>query len=103
MPKIRNRLASNTWHVYIVRCADNSLYTGVTVDINRRILEHNSHVSRGAKYTRARKPVIIVYEETLKSRSMAMKRECEIKTLNRTGKEELIRDFQPGCRKNSPL
>jgi len=94
MPKIRNPDISNTWYVYIVRCADNSLYTGITVDINRRIHEHNSQVSQGAKYTRARRPVNLVYEEILSSRSMAMKRECEIKRLSRIGKEELIRNFQ---------
>jgi putative endonuclease len=103
MAKICNRKTADTWYVYILRCADNSLYTGVTVDINRRIHEHNNHVSQGAKYTRTRRPVKLVYEEILKSRAMALKRECEIKGLKRMGKENLIRNFQPGRRKNRPL
>ncbi len=78
------------WIVYIVRCSDETLYTGITKDVDRRIGEHNGRYLRGARYTRARRPVILVYLEILKSRSEAAKREFEIKRLNREGKEELV-------------
>ncbi len=81
----------NDWFVYIVRCADDSLYTGITKDVDRRIHEHNSDNKLGAKYTRARLPVVLVYQETCESRSVATKREIEIKQLSRAEKEEFLR------------
>jgi len=81
---------SSKWYVYIVKCSDDSLYTGITIDIKRRIREHNSDDLQGAKYTRARRPVCLVYQELFTSRSKAMKREYEIKRLNRMEKEALI-------------
>lgn len=77
------------WFIYIMRCSDNSLYTGVTTDCERRLHEHN-HSPRGAKYTRARRPVTLVYREEAASRSSAQQREAEIKRLNTVQKEELI-------------
>ena len=77
------------WFVYIVRCADKSLYTGITKDVERRIEEHNNDDSLGAKYTKARRPVALVYQETCESRSDATKREYEIKQLTRKEKEVL--------------
>ncbi len=76
------------WFVYIIRCADNSLYTGITTDIDRRIREHNSN-KIGAKYSRARRPVVLVYQETSESRSAALKREAIIKKLSKSEKEKL--------------
>jgi len=78
------------WYVYMVRCSDNSLYTGITIDIERRIDEHNSNNRLAAKYTRVRRPVSLVYSETLASKSEAAKRECAIKQLNKQEKEQLI-------------
>ena len=78
------------WAVYIVRCANETLYTGITTDVDRRIGEHNGSHDGGARYTRARRPVTLVYVEILKSRSEAAKREFEIKRLSREEKEELI-------------
>jgi len=78
------------WSVYILRCADNSLYTGVTTDIQRRLDEHNGLVKNGAKYTRNRQPVKLVYQETAASRSEACKRESAIKNLNKSKKERLV-------------
>ncbi len=75
------------WYVYILECADNSLYTGITVDVKRRIAEHNHDDKLAAKYTRVRRPVKLVYQEKLKSRSLATKREMEIKKLKREKKE----------------
>lgn len=74
--------------VYIVKCSDNTLYTGYTTDIERRIKEHNE--GKGAKYTRGRIPVKLVYYEEKETKSLALKREYEIKQLNREEKEELI-------------
>ena len=75
------------WSVYIVRCADDSLYTGITTDVDRRLFEHNN-AKTGAKYTRPRRPVSLVYRETADSRSQASKREKEIKNL--TQKQKLL-------------
>jgi putative endonuclease len=79
----------NNWYVYILRCSDNSLYTGVTTDCERRLHEHN-HTPRGAKYTRARRPVTLAYREQTTSRSAAQQREAQIKRLNAKQKEALI-------------
>lgn len=78
------------WFVYILRCADDSLYTGVTCDIARRVLEHNENNQLGARYTRARRPVTLVYQESAESRSEACKREAAIKRLSRIKKVQLI-------------
>ena len=76
---------------YIMRCADGTLYTGYTDDITRREAAHNS--GRGAKYTRSRLPVKMVYHESFATRSEAMKRECAIKRLSREQKLKLIADY----------
>lgn len=78
------------WFVYIVRCADNSLYTGIATDVERRVGEHNSTGMLAAKYTRARQPVKLVYYETAKSRSAAASREYAIKRLSKATKEKLV-------------
>jgi putative endonuclease len=72
-----------------VRCADNSLYTGITTDLQRRIIEHNS-AKIGAKYTRARRPVELVYQECFDNRSEVSIREAEIKKMSSERKRELI-------------
>jgi putative endonuclease len=77
------------WYVYIVRCADNTLYTGIATDLDRRIHEHN-HSNKGSKYTRARRPVQLVYSETMNNRSQASRREALIKQLTNSDKRLLI-------------
>lgn len=77
------------WFVYIVTCSDKSLYSGVTTDIARRITEHNEG-NKGAKYTKARRPVTLAYSEKHKTRSGACVREAELKKLSRTKKLSLI-------------
>ena len=77
------------WCVYMLRCSDNSLYTGVTNNLERRVDEHNNG-KQAAKYTRARRPVKLVYHENAESRSAATKRECEIKALPKVEKEKLL-------------
>ena len=78
------------YYVYIVQCADGTLYTGIATELARRIEEHN-HSDKGAKYTRARRPVMLVYHETFEDRSSASKREYEIKKrMSRAQKLTLI-------------
>ena len=81
------------YYTYILKCSDNSLYTGWTNNLNRRIAQHNQ--GTGAKYTRGRTPVKLVYFEIYDSQSNAMKREAEIKKLTRSKKLNLINNFNP--------
>lgn len=79
-----------TYYLYILNCADNTLYTGISTDLKRRVEEHNSSV-KGAKYTRIRRPVELVYSEEHADRSSASKREYEIKKkMSREEKLQLI-------------
>ena len=80
--------AESPWIVYVLRCADMSLYTGITNDLPRRLEQHNA--STGARYTRSRLPVHCVYQETQANRSLALKRELQIKAMSRQTKERLI-------------
>lgn len=76
------------FYVYMLRCSDGTLYTGYTDDPERRLRVHNA--GKGAKYTRSRRPVELVYQETLEDKSAALRREREIKRLNRAQKLNLI-------------
>lgn len=76
------------WYVYILRCGDGSLYTGYTNDIPRRLARHQS--GRGAKYTRSRLPVALVYQEELPDKSAALRREAAVKRMTRPQKLSLI-------------
>ena len=78
-----------TWYIYILRCNDGSLYTGITTNVGRRLNEHNSS-PKGARYTRARRPVQLVYREPAASRSAAAKREYQLKRLSLAQKHSLI-------------
>ncbi len=80
---------SKMYHLYIVRCSDNTLYTGITKELKRRIDEHNSS-DKGAKYTKARRPVTLVYHEECADRSAASKREYAIKKMPKKKKLSLI-------------
>lgn len=78
------------YYIYIIQCADDTLYTGITTELERRVEEHNSS-DKGAKYTRVRRPVALVYSEEHSDRSSASKREYEIKKkMSRAEKLELI-------------
>lgn len=78
------------YFVYILECQDKTLYIGITTDLARRVDEHNGVLSGGAKYTRARRPVKIVYVEEFTNRSDAQQREYALKKLSRTEKLQLI-------------
>ncbi len=77
------------WYVYILRCKDDTLYTGITDDLQRRLAVHNA--GKGAKYTRGRGPVELVYQEEVATKIEACKREYQIKQLSRPEKLELIK------------
>jgi len=91
MSLAKNPIGQDIWYVYMVRCADGSLYTGIAKDTQRRIQEHNQDAQLGARYTRARRPVKLVYEERYENRSQATKREAQIKRLKKHEKENLLR------------
>jgi putative endonuclease len=78
-----------SYYVYILTCKDETLYTGITTDLKKRLKEHNSS-DRGAKYTKTRRPVTLSYSETAQNRSEASRREYAIKKLSRAKKLELI-------------
>ena len=82
-----DRPESDRCYTYMVRCADNSLYTGWTVDLEKRVAAHNS--GQGAKYTKSRRPVVLVYYEVFENRQDAMRREYAIKQLTKKEKESL--------------
>ncbi len=83
------------YYFYLVRCIDNSLYAGVTTNLERRVEEHNAKNSKSAKYTRAKGPVILVYFETFTTKQEAMKREYEVKQWKKKDKELLILNKNP--------
>ena len=87
---------SSSWCVYVVRCADGSLYTGIATDAARRVAEHNGSDQLAAKYTRARRPVVLVYQEPCADRAAAARREHAIKSLGRREKQSLIAARQTG-------
>ena len=77
------------WFVYLLRCGDGTLYTGITKDVTRRSQQHNAGTA--SRYTRSRLPVALVYQESAPSQSLALKREATIKAMSRLDKESLIR------------
>ena len=79
----------STWYLYILRCGDGSLYTGITTDVGKRLEAHRA--GKGAKYTRGRTPLELVYRETCGSHSDALRRELAVKKLTRDQKERMIR------------
>ncbi len=81
-------MKKRTWSVYILRCRDGSLYTGISVDVAARLAKHNA--GKGAAYTRSRKPVELVWFKKQKSESAARKLEAKIKSLSKKEKEELV-------------
>jgi len=89
------------YYLYILECADGTLYTGITTDLERRLAEHNNSVL-GAKYTAARRPVVLVYSKKLKNRAAASREENLIKTLSRTEKLKLILDNRTNQKNKKP-
>lgn len=81
-----------SWWVYLLRCRDGSLYAGCTTDLQRRLAMHNA--GTGAKYTRSRRPVALVYQEPCETKSEALKRELALKRLTKAQKEALVSEFE---------
>lgn len=81
------------WYVYFLRCADNSLYAGITTCLERRVSEHNKCNKKAAKYTRARRPVCLAYAESQLDRSQASIREHQLKQLSKLEKERLVKSY----------
>ena len=82
------RSRPRAWHVYILRCADGSLYTGATNDLPRRVAAHGA--GRGARYTRSRRPVELVWSRRARSKASALSREARLKQLSRAEKLRII-------------
>ena len=82
-----------SWYVYLLRCADGSLYAGITTNLARRVNEHNRGKA-GAKYTRGRRPVVLVWSESAADRASASRRERAVKALGREEKEKLLRSAE---------
>lgn len=83
------------WYVYIVRCSDDTLYTGITTDLDRRLHEHNN-TKKAARYTKNRRPVELVHHEPAEDRSSATQRENAIKAMPKETKEDLVSDAEVG-------
>lgn len=101
MPKLSKRIEAvkaHAWFVYILRCSDGSLYTGITTDVKRRSEQHNAGTA--ARYTRSRLPVRVEYQEPQASRSSALKREWAVKAMARLEKGSLIASTRPWLRRN---
>ncbi len=86
-------MCKRPWYVYLARCRDGSLYAGITTDLERRIEEHN-HSSKGARYTRARRPVTLAYWEICGDRAAASRREHALKQLSRKAKQSLVSRYE---------
>jgi len=79
------------WHLYLIRCHNGSLYTGITTDVARRFAEHQGNSGAGAKYLRGRGPLVLVFQKNLGSRSVALGVESKVKRLSKVKKEELVK------------
>lgn len=86
-------MSSGMWQLYILRCGDGTLYTGITVDAEKRLRQHRS--GKGAKYTRGRGPLEMVYLEQCTDHPQALRRELEVKRLTHAEKETLIASWHP--------
>jgi putative endonuclease len=83
------------WYLYVVRCRDGALYTGISTDIDRRLAEHRVGGDAGSKYLKGRAPLTLLFQKRLGSRSLALKVENRVKKLSKAKKEEMI--YVPGC------
>jgi len=91
MPPVKKRRKkAAAWLLYVLKCRDNTLYTGITLDVSRRVQQHNSGTA--SRYTRCRLPVTLIFSEPCRSRSQALKKEYAMKRLSREKKEEYLRD-----------
>ena len=87
----KKSVSRRLWYVYLIECADGSLYTGSTTDVERRLRQHNGELAGGARYTRVRRPVALLWRHCVPDRSAALRLEVRIKGLNRRQKMALIK------------
>ena len=79
------------WYLYLIRCRDNTLYTGISTDVDRRFAQHQGAGNMGSKYLKGRGPLSLVFQENLGSKSLALKEEARVKRMSKAKKEELVR------------
>ena len=89
---------SEVWQVYLVRCIDDSIYAGITTDLDRRLKQHNGELPGGARYTSGRQPITLMWSEVCDSRSDALRREAALRRLNRRQKWALIASVEGVCK-----
>lgn len=82
----------NHWHVYLLRCNDGSLYTGISLDPERRCMEHNQQISHASRYVWARRPALLVWQRTVADQSLALQLEYRLKRLTKVRKERLLQE-----------
>jgi predicted GIY-YIG superfamily endonuclease len=87
-PRLANKQTG--WSLYILKCSDNTLYTGITNDLTRRVQQHNDGIA--SRYTRSRLPVKVVFQERCRNKSHALKKEFSVKSMTRKNKEAYIKD-----------
>ncbi len=87
-------IPTKIWIVYLLECGDKTLYCGISNNFEKRIKQHRNELPGGAKYTRSRQPLIVIYQETTNSRSEALKRELYIKKMSRKAKLELAKNYK---------
>jgi predicted GIY-YIG superfamily endonuclease len=90
-PAKTRRKKTAVWLLYVLKCRDNTLYTGITIDVSRRVQQHNCGTA--SRYTRSRLPVRLLFSEPCRSRSQALKKEYAMKRLSREKKDEYIRNY----------
>lgn len=79
------------WYLYLIRCRDSTLYTGISTDVNRRFAQHQGAGNAGSKYLKGRGPLSLVFQEKLGSRSLALKAERKVKMMSKARKENLVK------------
>ncbi len=89
----RTKNKSSGWFLYVLKCRDGTLYTGITNDLPRRMVQHNNGTA--SRYTRSRRPVSVIYQERCRDKSSALKKECGMKSLSRKEKEEYMKSNAP--------
>ena len=92
MPSSKALVPMSDWYLYLIRCRDGTLYTGISTDVDRRFAQHQGRGNVGSRYLRGRGPLSLVFQKNLGTRSLALKVERRVKRLSKGSKEKLIKD-----------
>lgn len=92
MPDLTPECTPQYWHLYLLRCSDGSLYTGISVDPERRCMEHNQQLSRASRYVWARRPAQLIWQRPVANQTLALQLEYRLKRLTKTRKEQLLQE-----------